>query len=182
MNGYLYQSVVGNLPLGLRRVEPGGPWTIDQGQLSPVIPKRRRRVRVHALLHGIADLQQEQAIEQFVDRRPLSPALRDLQALREEEQLTEAPITPPAYDRAEKVLKYLDAVAGTDLQPPHLAPDGSGGIRMEWFRGATNVRAVIPAREDQRPYTYFIVDGVSRVTRLSNAILFLTLRLYIIPR
>lgn len=183
MSGYLDQSVLGNLPQGLRRVEPGGPWTIEQDQWVPVTPPIRGRVRIHSVVHSIADLlQQGQALERFVDRLPPSPTLRDLQALREEEQETEEPITHHAYDKAEKVLKYLDPVAGADLQPPHLAPDGSGGIRMEWFQGDTNVRVVIPAREDQRPYIYFIVDGVSGVTRLSNALLFMTLRLHIMPR
>jgi hypothetical protein len=184
MSGYLDQAVLGNLPHGLRRVEPAGPWTIEQDQCVLVTPAIRvpGRVRTHSVVHSIADLQQGQALERFVDRLPPSPALRDLQALREEEQETEEPITYHAYDKAEKVLKYLDPVAGADLQPPHLAPDGSGGIRMEWFQGDTNVRVVIPAREDQRPYIYFIVDGVSRVTKLSNALLFLTLRLHIMPR
>jgi hypothetical protein len=105
-----------------------------------------------------------------------------LQALREEEQETGEPISHHAYDKAEKVVKYLDAVAGADLQPPHLAPDGSGGIRMEWFQGDANVRVVIPAREDPRPYIYFVLDGVSEVTKLSHALLFVTLRLHIMPR
>jgi hypothetical protein len=146
------------------------------------LPAVRNRLRVGSVAHSIADLQQGQALERFVDRLPLSPALRDLQALRQEEQETPEPITPHAYDKAEKVLKYLDAVAGADLHPPHLAPDGSGGIRMEWFQGAANVRIVIPAREEQRPYIYFILDGVSEVTKLSNALLFATLRLHIMPR
>lgn len=199
MSGYLDQAVLSNLPQGLRRVEPGGPWTIEQDQWVPVTPTVRGRIRVRSVVHSIADLQQGQALERFVDRIPPFPllkkqpaatdpeeqkqqALRDLQALREEEQETEEPITHHAYDRAEKVLKYLDAVAGAALQPPHLAPDGSGGIRMEWFQGDANVRVVIPAREDQRPYIYFILDGVSQVTRLSNAFLFVTLRLHIMPR
>jgi hypothetical protein len=184
MNGYLDQTVLGNLPQGLRRVEPGGPWTVEQDQWVPVMPAIRvpGRVRIRSVVHSIADLQQEQALERFVDRLPPSPSLRDLQALREEEQETEEPITHHAYDKAEKVLKYLDPVAGADLQPPHLAPDGSGGIRMEWFQADTNVRVVIPAREDQRPYIYFIVDGVSGMTRLTNALLFMTLRFHIMPR
>jgi hypothetical protein len=184
MSGYLNQSVLGNLPQGLRRIEPGGPWTIEQDQWVPVTPAIRvlGRIRVHSVVHGIADLQQEQALERFVARLPPSPALRDLQALREEERETEEPITYHAYDKAEKVLKFLDPVGGVDLQTPHLAPDGNGGIRMEWFQGDTNVRVVIPAREDQRPYIYFIADGVSGVTKLSNALLFLTLRLHIMPR
>jgi hypothetical protein len=139
-------------------------------------------VDLHSVVHSIADLQQGQSLERFVDRLPPSAALRDLQALREEEQETEEPITYHAYDKAERVLTYLDSIAGADLQSPHLAPDGSGGIRMEWFHGETNVRVVIPAREDQRPYIYSIVDGVSGVTRLSNALLFMTLRLHIMPR
>jgi hypothetical protein len=139
-------------------------------------------MRVGSVVHTIADLQPGQELERFVDRGPLSPALRDLQALREEEQDTEEPITHHAYERAEKVLKFLDAVAGANLQPPHLAPDGSGGIRMEWFRGETNVRVVIPARENQRQYIYFLLDRVSRVWNLSNALLFMTLRINIISQ
>lgn len=184
MSGYLDQAVLGNLPQGLRRVAPGGPWTIEQDQWVPVMPAIRipGRVRVRSVVHSVADLQQGQSLGRFVDRLPPSAALRDLQALREEEQETEEPITHHAYGKAEKVLKYLESLAGADLQPPHLAPDGSGGIRMEWFQGDTNVRVVIPAREDQRPYIYYIVESVSGVTRLSNALLFMTLRLHIMPR
>jgi hypothetical protein len=184
MSRYLDQAVLGNLPQGLRRVEPGGPWTVEQNQWVPVTPATRvlGRGRVRSVVHSIADLQQGQTLGRFVDRLPPSPAIRDLQALREEEQETEEPITHHAYDKAENVLRYLDALAGADLQPPHLAPDGSGGIRMEWFQGDTNIRAVIPAREDQRSYIYAILDGVSGVTKLSNALLFVTLRLHIMPR
>ena len=182
MTGYLDQVGLGNLPQGLRRVEAGGPWTIEQDQWLPVKAAVRSRLRVRSVVHSIADLQQGQVLERFIDRLPPSPALSDLQALREEEEETAEPIRHHAYNTAEKVLKYLDAVAGADLQPPHLAPDGSGGIRMEWFQGDTNVRVVIPAREDQRPYIYFILGGVSEVTKLSNAFLFETLRLHIMPR
>ena len=182
MSGYLNQVVLGNLPQGLRRVEPGGPWTLEQDQWVPVTPTVLRQLRVRSVVHNIADLQPGQALERFVDRLPPSPGLRDLQALREEEQETGEPISHHAYDKAEKVVKYLDAVAGADLQPPHLAPDGSGGIRMEWFQGDANVRVVIPAREDPRPYIYFVLDGVSEVTKLSHALLFVTLRLHIMPR
>ena len=182
MTAYLDQVVQGNLPQGLRRVEPSGPWTIEQDQCVPVTPAVRSRLRVRSVVHSIADLQQGQVLERFIDRLPPSSALRDLQALREEEQETEEPIRHHAYNTAEKVLKYLDAVAGADLQPPHLAPDGSGGIRMEWFQGDTNVRAVIPARENQRPYIYLVLGGISQVTKLSNALLFEMLRRHIMPR
>jgi hypothetical protein len=184
MSAHLYQSALGNLPQGLRRVEPGGPWTVQQDQSASVVPSIRVPGRTQVrIVHDVADLlDQGQALEQFVDRLPPSPTLKDLQALREEEQDTDEPITHHAYDSAEKVLRFLDPVAGADLQPPHLAPDGSGGIRMEWFRGDTNVRVVIPAREDHRPYIYFIVAGISEMTRLTNAQLFSTLRLYIMPR
>jgi hypothetical protein len=182
MSGSLEQTVLGNLPPDLRRVGPRGPWTIEQNQWVPVTSAVHGRIQLRSVVHSIADLQPGQVFGSFVDRLPPSPALRDLQALREEEQQTEEPITHHAYDKAEKVLKYLDAVAGADLRPPHLAPDGSGGIRMEWFHGDTNVRVVIPAREEQRPYIYFILNGVSEVTKLSNALLLVTLRLHIMPR
>jgi hypothetical protein len=181
MSGYLNEVVLGNLPQGLRRVEPGGPWTLEQDQWVPVTPTVLSQLHVRSVVHNIADLQQGQALR-FVDRLPPSPGLRDLQALRDEEQETEEPISHHAYDKALRVVKYLDAVAGADLQPPHLAPDGSGGIRMEWFKGAANVRVVIPAREDRRPYIYFVLDGVSEVNKLSHALLFGTLRLHIMPR
>jgi hypothetical protein len=182
MSGYLNQFVLSNLPEGLRRVEPGGPLTMEQDQWVPVTPTVRSRLRVRSFIQSIADLEQVQALERIVERFPPSPALRDLQALREEEQETEEPISHHAYDKAEKVVRYLDTVIGADLQLPHLAPDGGGGIRMEWFQGDANIRVVIPAREDRLPYIYFALNGVSEVSKLSNALLFEKLRLHIMPR
>ena len=179
MTGYLDQAVLENLPQGLQKKDFSAPCTFEDAQIIRFRLPQSRGTQLPRLLHSIADLQQGHVFSRFVARRPLPPYLQDLKALREEEQDTEAPITTHAYETAQKTLSYLDALAGSLLQAPHLSPDGSGGIRMEWFRGNTNVRAVIPPREEQRPYMYFILNGDSRVEKLSNALLFVTLRLHV---
>ncbi len=182
MNSYLNQAVLANLPAGLRR-EGDGPWTLE-GQWIAKKPQRVRWVRTASvIIHDIADFQQSSQLDAIAAGPPTSPGLADLQALREEEKNTDAPLTSHAYERAWETIEYLDALAGPLLVSPHLASDENGGIRMEWFGvNGSNVRALISGQYDRQSYVYLFFNAQSRLVPLTNATLLMTLREYVIPR
>jgi len=115
----------------------------------------------------------------FLKRRTnpsLAPVIADLHTLREEEAEEEFPITPFAIRTALNVLNAAFNDIDASVPMPAIAPDGSGGIRIEWARDNRNVRAVIPSRADQRSFVYHIVNDASKLDRLSGANLAARLR------
>lgn len=98
---------------------------------------------------------------------PGSPFVKDLQALRDEEIAAGEPLSQRSFSKAKDLLQYLGAVLGERLSAPHLSPDGSGGIRMEWFRDDRNVRIVIP--NAQESYVYQKEGGDSEIHPFSEA-------------
>lgn len=105
---------------------------------------------------------------------PGSPFVKDLQALRDEEIAAGEPLSQRPFSKAKNLLQYLGAVLGERLSAPHLSPDGSGGIRMEWFRDDRNVRIVIP--NAQESYVYQKKGGDSEIHPFSEALALRVLR------
>lgn len=101
-------------------------------------------------------------------RTHLNPVLDDLKELHEEEQSSEHPITGFAFLTARATLRVAYSVLGATLPPPALAPDGVGGIRIEWARPDRNVRAVIPYSNEQRSYIYYQLGDQSGIDKLSG--------------
>ena len=185
MNALYRHSSLPNLPAGLRRPDPAGPWMLEDEEFlkkmssNAKVRERKSRDPVQ-LIRTLAELQMTALFS--VVSAPATLVIKDLQLLREEEELSGEPITHHSYSTAKNVLEYVHAILGEDIPQPHLAPDGIGGIRMEWFQGDTNVRVVIPPQEDQRMYIYQLVDGVSNIQELSNSAVVRTLRSHILAQ
>jgi hypothetical protein len=96
-------------------------------------------------------------------------SIAELKAVREEERGEEIPITPFAFTMARMVLSAAFNEFDAPVPLPAIAPDGSGGIRIEWARSDRNVRAIIPSSADQRRFVYHIVNETSHIERLSGA-------------
>lgn len=127
-------------------------------------------------IHTIADLQMGSVV--YIIRTPVNEPefISDIRALREEERATEAPITPYAYSKAVDVLDYVATVLSADLPRALIAPDGDGGIRIEWLRGNLNVRVLIPPRSEQPAFIYRRTGRDSDVHAFSRAAVVQTLR------
>jgi len=46
---------------------------------------------------------------------------------------------------------------------PNIAPDGDGGVIVEWQSGRRVIRLVVPASEDESSYLYSRGDGPSEI-------------------
>lgn len=127
-------------------------------------------------IHTIADLQMGSGV--YIVRTPVDEPqfISDIRALREEERASEAPITPYAYSKAVEVLDYANTVLSADLPRALIAPDGNGGIRIEWLRGSLNVRVLIPPRSEQPAFIYERTGRNSHVHAFSRAVVVQTLR------
>ncbi len=161
------KSALGNEPAGIGRIEPGGPWTVYEDKVGreASLPIALLDV-VSPTLSGVdvlKRLHRHNSAVLVLTALPPPPVIRDLQLLREEEQLTDEPVTHFAYTRAKDVLEYVHTMLGENLAQPHLAPDGAGGLRMEWFFRDSNIRVVIPPRENQRRYIYEFTNGVGEL-------------------
>jgi hypothetical protein len=182
------KSALANEPAGITRSERGGPWTVYEDKFNPAEPS----FPMLALLDGgvptlsgaeiLKRLRRPDNAVHVLAAAPPPPLIRDLQLLREEEASTDEPITHHAYSRAKEVLEYIHTMLGEDFPQPHLAPDGAGGIRAEWFLGDTNVRVVIPPRENQHRYIYEFANGVAELKALSPISVYHTLRAHVAPR
>ena len=170
----------------------GSPLTESSASESTV--SQRVRASVNRLLNSAKPSTNEpSAIKSLADLQVgqhLSPVgsfleplvIIDLRALREEEQNSEMPITDDAFPRALETLNLLHLFLADTLPRTHLVPDGEGGIRIEWSRDDRNVRAVIPARADQRAYVYQRTGRDSKIEPLSTTALVEALRSVILAQ
>jgi hypothetical protein len=108
------------------------------------------------------------------------PIITDLQALREEEQRTESPITKHAFSMTLELLEYANVILGADLPRTLLAPDGDGGIRLEWFLEDRSLRVIIPAESEQAAYVYLRLGRESDIKPFSKSLVIRFLRSVII--
>ena len=130
----------------------------------------------------IADLQRKQLqVVMYLPRCPrveprevrrlctkVTEVMADLKALREEEKDTEQPISDFAFRTAVAILRVAYSEINEPIPTPAIAPDGEGGIRIEWARERRNVRAVIPSQRTERAYIYHRFSGESAIDRLSG--------------
>lgn len=183
MNPNILESAVANDFAGFRRLEPERQWSVFEKRFSR--PKAPAPI-VALLDRGLQTLSAGEILRRLstadnpvlvlTAAPPPPPAIRDLQLLREEEETTAQPITHHAYFHAKAVLDYVHRMLGDEHPQPHLAPDGVGGIRMEWFMPNANIRVVIPPREDQRRYIYRLANNVPELKQLSPVSVFHALR------
>lgn len=132
-------------------------------------------------IHTIADLQMGEQVNQV---RPTTavepPIIADLQALREEERSTESPITKHAFSMTLELLEYANVILGAALPRTLLAPDGDGGIRIEWFLEDQNLRVIIPAKSEQAAYVYRRLGRESDIKPFSKSLVIRFLRFVVI--
>jgi len=57
-----------------------------------------------------------------------------------------------------------------------IAPDGNGGLRIEWFRDNRTLRVLIPSRAEQVPFIYQRINRDSAVHNFSLATVVQALR------
>lgn len=185
MTSRYLRSALTNVPFGIRRVEPGGPWTLNEDKFSRPEPRISPNVRILDIsmpeISGVkmlADLQKWQDVQVVapVATSP-SPVMRDLQLLREEEEGGDEPITHHAYSTATDLLEYVLFIIGEDEIPRTIiVPDGDGGIRLEWTRGSFTVRVLIPHSREDAAFIYVRTDGRSQMLPFSKSSLIQTLR------
>lgn len=108
------------------------------------------------------------------------PIITDLHALREEEQSTESPITQHAFSMTLELLEYANVILGADLPRTLLAPDGDGGIGIEWLLEDRNLRVIIPAEPEQAAYVYQRLGRESEIKPFSKSLIIRFLRSAII--
>jgi hypothetical protein len=91
--------------------------------------------------------------------------LNDLEAMLEEQNEPDFCHRPTmdAYDVAQQIIKNSHTHYIGSVPTPTIAPDGDGGIRIEWQLGRRIVRLVVPASKDEKPYVYSRRDGPSDI-------------------
>jgi hypothetical protein len=96
------------------------------------------------------------------DPGSLSPeaeiVMQRLHALREEEDVDEYGVLAPTAFSFETACTLVREVADrlqSGFPRGWVTPDSEGGIRIEWSRGARQVRLVVPAREGGQRYLYW---------------------------
>jgi CheY-like chemotaxis protein len=186
MTAHYLRPALPNVPVGIRRVEPGGPWTVNERRFGRPERKSSPDVRILDIflpeLSGVDVLAVLRRMEQDAQvialvATPASPVIRDLQLLREEEEAGEEPITHHAYSTATDLIEYVLSVIGEDELPRTvIVPDGDGGIRIEWTQGHFTVRVLIPNSREDEAFIYLRVDGRSQMMPFSKASLIQTLR------
>ena len=82
---------------------------------------------------------------------------RDLRALlREEVDQPDSSFLAPTDYAISSLLGLLNRVYSSkdEFPRPRIAPDGEGGIRLNWIQPERELRLVLPATPDQRKYIY----------------------------
>lgn len=147
-----------------------GP-TVNKVLVRQVYPGRPLTV------HTIADLQMGEQVIPVKPTPVVEPSvITDLQALLEEEQRTESPITNHAFSMTLELLEYANVILGADLPRTLLAPDGDGGIRIEWFLEDRNLRVIIPAESEHAAYVYLRRGRESDIKPFSKSLVIRFLR------
>jgi hypothetical protein len=87
---------------------------------------------------------------------PAQQVLRDLGAMREEEDEPDFMHRPTddAYDLARRFIERVYTHCVDSAPVPAVAPDGDGGVIVEWQSGRRTVRLVVPASKDENSYVY----------------------------
>jgi len=99
------------------------------------------------------------------NRKTLAHVLSDLDEMRKEEDEPDFRHSPTndAYSRTRQIIKnaYTHYVASAPV--PAIAPDGDGGVIIEWRSERRLVRLVVLGEENQSSYVYSKMDGPSEV-------------------
>ena len=185
MNLNYQQPSLGYPLAGLQPGEPAGQGNARSRFRGPTLTKvLGRHVYQHRPLtvHTIADLQMG---GQMIQVKPTTvvepPIITDLHALREEEQSTESPITKHAFSMTLELLEYANVILGADLPRTLLAPDGDGGIGIEWLLEDRNLRVIIPAEPEQAAYVYRRLGRESDIQPFSKSLVIRILRSVLVP-
>jgi len=125
---------------------------------------------------SLANLQIQHVDKLAIARQREPSSVVDLRKLREEESETDEPITEHAFSIARDLLRYIPLGMFETIPEPLLAPDGSGGIRIEWLRNNRNVRVVIPSNTERQTIIYHRGVGEPNVKSFSHAGVVQTLR------
>lgn len=166
----LEQASLQNLPRGF-------PYHGTQVRTADVRREAVRRLGILGKTIGaISELQGDQPNAFSVARTQEPHSVRELRNLREEERETDEPITEHAFNAARELLSYIPLVLSNDVPVALLAPDGEGGLRIEWFRGERNVRVVIPSQAALRHFVYHRGLGDPAIRSFSPASVVQTLR------
>lgn len=75
-----------------------------------------------------------------------------------------------------ELLEYANVILGADLPRTLLAPDGDGGVRIEWCLEDRNLRVIIPAESEQAAYVYLRLGRESDIKPFSKSLVIRILR------
>jgi hypothetical protein len=93
------------------------------------------------------------------------PILRELEAMLAEQDEPDFRHRPSdyAYDTARQIIRSAYTHHVASAPKPTLAPDGDGGLRIEWQSGRRIVRLIIPHSQNEEGYVYSRRDGPSEI-------------------
>lgn len=107
------------------------------------------------------------------NRKTLDHILNDLEELGKEEDEPDFRHRPTyyAYRATRQIIKtaYTHYVASAPL--PAIAPDGDGGVIVEWQSDRRVVRLVVPANKDESVYVYHRGSGPSDIDNPASGLI-----------
>ena len=63
--------------------------------------------------------------------------------------------TEKALERFERLVKFGYALSSVEVVRPLISPDGQGGLVLEWRKLPKEVKLIIPAKFENKPYLYY---------------------------
>lgn len=76
--------------------------------------------------------------------------------------------TPTAFQTALKLVRGAQALASAPVAPASVVTDSSGGVRLTWRVGLSEVRLVCPASADEHVYSYEKIGELAPVVVSEN--------------
>ncbi|MGB9178168.1 MAG: hypothetical protein WCB68_02895, partial [Pyrinomonadaceae bacterium] len=111
------------------------------------------------------DIRSELALPAREAGHVVQQVLRELEALLEEENEPDFMHSPTrdAYDLTRQIIEnaYTHYIGSAPI--PAIAPDGDGGVIVEWQSDRRIVRLIVPASKDESSYVYSKGDSPSEI-------------------
>lgn len=121
---------------------------------------------------NIRDIRKDEIRDALRKNPDLIAVFGQLLALYDEEPEDDYGILKPtqhAFFTAVQLLTSAGLQSRNRLPYGSVASDSEGGVRIEWYRDAKEVRLVVPASEDGQPYIYHESGDVYNIERNPSA-------------